>query len=251
MNEWIMWIAFILAFLTAALLFLYIREKKKLSDLFLMYYELKSKIPTEVKQLFEDWKSSELAREAGVLFEKWKLEEEKSIREDAVRRSQSVITGKVAEHFIPFLPEFKYNPKNARFLGTPIDFVVFEGLHDGNISKIVFVEVKSGKSVKLSERETQVKACIEEKKVHFETIHHKGGQPVSPETEKVSKEAEETVEEKTTGAVSKPVDRCFECPYFEKKTEVIGYCTYHSITTSSNHPACKEMGRFEKFFLKY
>jgi predicted Holliday junction resolvase-like endonuclease len=38
-----------------------------------------------------------------------------------------VTFGKVTEHFIPDLPDFAYNPKDARFLGSPVDFIVFDG----------------------------------------------------------------------------------------------------------------------------
>jgi len=56
------------------------------------------------------------------------------------------LLGKITEHFIPYLPMFKYNPKDARFIGSPIDFIVFDGLSEGEIRKIVLVEVKAGKS---------------------------------------------------------------------------------------------------------
>jgi predicted Holliday junction resolvase-like endonuclease len=49
-----------------------------------------------------------------------------------------VAVGKITEHFIPFLPDFKYNPKEARFFGSPIDFIVFDGLDNGEIKNIVF-----------------------------------------------------------------------------------------------------------------
>jgi len=34
------------------------------------------------------------------------------------------------------------NPKDARFLGTPLDFIVFDGLDEGEVRRIVFVEVR-------------------------------------------------------------------------------------------------------------
>ncbi len=119
----------------------------------------------------EQWRASELdlARkqqydmahtELLSKFEQWKLDYEELIRKDAAQRSQSVIVGKVTEHFTPYLPGFAYNPKDARFIGTPIDFVVFDGLSDGEVKKVVFVEVKTGKSA-LSSRERRVRDAIE------------------------------------------------------------------------------------------
>ena len=121
------------------------------------YVELKGRIEQRARQIFEEWRERELettsARKAEILFEEWKRRYEKEIRKDAIEKSKAVITGKVTEHLIPYLPEFKYNPKDARFIGSPIDLIVFDGLDDGELRKIVFVEVKSGKST-LSKRES-------------------------------------------------------------------------------------------------
>jgi len=44
------------------------------------------------------------------------------------------------------LPEFNYNPTDARFLGSPVDFVVFNGLSGDSPEEVVFLEVKTGKA---------------------------------------------------------------------------------------------------------
>jgi hypothetical protein len=64
---------------------------------------------------------------AWVYFLIWRLRYTSIIRADAVQRSQAVTMGKVHEQLIPYLPDFPYNPKDVRFLGGPIDLVVFEG----------------------------------------------------------------------------------------------------------------------------
>lgn len=74
----------------------------------------------------------------------WKARYTATIREDAVLRSQAVTAGKVHEQLIPYLPAFPYNPKDVRFLGSPVDLVVFDGLAEGRVRRIVFVEVKTG-----------------------------------------------------------------------------------------------------------
>jgi predicted Holliday junction resolvase-like endonuclease len=76
----------------------------------------------------------------------WKARYTASIRQDAVRRSQAITAGKVHEQLLPYLPGFPFNPKDVRFLGSPIDLVVFDGLADGRVRRIVFVEVKTGHS---------------------------------------------------------------------------------------------------------
>jgi predicted Holliday junction resolvase-like endonuclease len=82
--------------------------------------------------------------EASVSLEQWKAECTQTIRQEAIQKSQSVTLGKMTEHFIPYLPDFTYNPKDARFLGSPVDFVVFDGLNEGEVKSVVFVEVKTG-----------------------------------------------------------------------------------------------------------
>ena len=64
------------------------------------------------------------------------------------------------------MPEFKYNPKDARFIGSPVDLIVFDGLDEGDLRRIVFVEVKSGKST-LSKREKLIRDAIEQRKVEW------------------------------------------------------------------------------------
>jgi hypothetical protein len=79
-------------------------------------------------------------------FERWKRDYTKEVRRDAVHRSQAATLGKVYEHLIPYLPDFRWNPKDARFLGTPVDFLIFDGLSEGHVRAVVFVEVKTGTS---------------------------------------------------------------------------------------------------------
>jgi len=134
------------------------------------YAELKGRIEQRARQIFEEWRERELeatsTRKAELLFEEWKQRYEKEIRRDAIEKSKAVIAGKVSEHFIPYLPEFRYNPKDARFIGSPVDLIVFDGLDEGDSRKIVFVEVKSGKST-LSKRERLIRDAIEQKRVEW------------------------------------------------------------------------------------
>src|ERR671924_1600066 len=78
-----------------------------------------------------------------VYVQRWKARYTQAIRQDAVQRSQAVTTGKVHEQLVPYLPEFGFNPKDARFLGSPVDLVVFDGLSAGDVQRVVFLEVKT------------------------------------------------------------------------------------------------------------
>jgi predicted Holliday junction resolvase-like endonuclease len=145
--------------------------------LLLKYIDLKGRIESRAREMYEVWQAKEMDRQvsekAENLFKAWKMDEEKKIRQDAVKKSEAIIRGKVTEHLIPYFPDFEYNPKDARFLGTPVDFIVFDGLSEGEMNKVVFVEVKSGKTAALSLREKLVRECIGRGKVSYEIIHNR------------------------------------------------------------------------------
>ena len=106
--------------------------------------------------------------------DRWKIECTSDIRKDSVNRSRSTLKGKIAEQMAPFLPEFPFSPADARFLGNPIDFVVFDGYSrvkddKGDMIHIVLVEVKKGKG-KLTREETLIRKAVEEGRVSWRTI---------------------------------------------------------------------------------
>jgi predicted Holliday junction resolvase-like endonuclease len=87
---------------------------------------------------------------------------EKYDKEISSKKSEQVRLGSIAENLVPFLKDFKYNPKQCHFLGQPIDYLFIGD------SEIVFIEVKTGDST-LSSKQKNIKKMIEEKKVRFET----------------------------------------------------------------------------------
>jgi predicted Holliday junction resolvase-like endonuclease len=126
---------------------------------------------------FEEWRAKELetakqelvrllTAEYELKMLQWRGAYEANIRADAILRSSAVIRGKVSEHLAPFI-HFPYNPRDARFIGSPIDIIVFNGAEDGNITEVVFLEVKSGPSAGLTPRQRQIRALIEAKKVEW------------------------------------------------------------------------------------
>ncbi len=88
------------------------------------------------------------------------------IRGDAIKQSRAVLSGQFSEQLAPYLPDFPYKPTEARFIGKPIDFVVFQGMDEKKIDEVVFVEVKSGQS-QLSKVEKTLKSAIENKSVSW------------------------------------------------------------------------------------
>lgn len=69
----------------------------------------------------------------------------------SVNTSRAVLKGKMAEQLAPIMPEFQYLPSDAKFLGDPVDYIVFDGYtdyRDGNGHAediaIVLIDIKSG-----------------------------------------------------------------------------------------------------------
>jgi len=64
-------------------------------------------------------------------------------------------------------------PKDIRHIGTPVDYMAFRGLSEGRVDEIVFIEVKTGRSSTLSDRERAVRRAVEERRVSFAVINVK------------------------------------------------------------------------------
>lgn len=96
----------------------------------------------------------------------------KAAREDAAKRSRIGHTARAIEALAPHLAEFEWSPTDARFLGGVADYLVLDGLHeDADDVSVIFVEVKSGQSGRLSKRQLKVKRAIEANRVTWRTIH--------------------------------------------------------------------------------
>ena len=114
--------------------------------------------------------------------ERLRAEDEKSrtVRE-SVAQSRAVLSGKFTEQMTPYLPEFRYDPTEARFIGTPIDMVIFPGLARGEPKEIVIMEIKTGKTGQLTPQQRKIRQLIEEGMVRWEEIHKPAGNGEPPE----------------------------------------------------------------------
>ncbi len=104
-----------------------------------------------------------------LIFPYWQLKFEQKIRRDALERSRVVLKGKISEQIAPLLPEFEYKPSDARFLGSPIDYIVFDGYSGEGDVDIIFLEVKHGSS-KLTKDEERIKRAVERKRVRWKLV---------------------------------------------------------------------------------
>ena len=94
----------------------------------------------------------------------------------SVNTSRAVLKGKMAEQMAPIMPEFQYLPSDAKFLGDPVDYVVFDGYTDlregqgrAEDIEVVLIDIKSGRA-RLTKGQQAIAKAIANGRVRFETI---------------------------------------------------------------------------------
>lgn len=94
----------------------------------------------------------------------------------SVNTSRAVLKGKMAEQLAPIMPEFQYLPSDAKFLGDPVDYVVFDGYTDfrdgegeAEDIEVVLIDIKSG-GARLTKGQQAIARAVQEGRVRFETI---------------------------------------------------------------------------------
>ncbi|SHJ81916.1 Predicted secreted endonuclease [Hymenobacter daecheongensis DSM 21074] len=155
--------------------------RKEIEDIQSKLNDTYKNIPILANQQFDEFKNNEIESLRAVLsaaaaktaladLEAWKTKYEMFYRQDAINRSQSVILGKVTEHLIPFHQNFPFNPKEARFIGSPIDMIVFEGIENEDVVDIYILEIKTGKS-SLSKRQRLIRDAVENDRVSWRELN--------------------------------------------------------------------------------
>ena len=124
---------------------------------FLVYYATRLKF----ERKFRQWQEAERLR--------WEAEKERVVKE-AISQSRAVLGGKFTEQMAPYLPEFNYDPTEARFIGSPIDLIIFPGLAKGEPEEIVIMEIKTGKTSQLTPQERKIRQLIEDGMVRWELL---------------------------------------------------------------------------------
>jgi predicted Holliday junction resolvase-like endonuclease len=111
---------------------------------------------------FRDWRDGAIVQ--------WQ-EEMEQVRKNAVTQSRAVLGGKFTEQMVPYFPDFRYDPTEVRFIGSPIDMIVFPGLARGDPQEIVLLEVKTGKSARLTPQQAKIRQLIMDGMVRWDEIH--------------------------------------------------------------------------------
>lgn len=81
---------------------------------------------------------------------------------ELLSRKQSMSTryGQITEQWLPLMESFPYDPKEFRFLGSPIDGIAFSE------DRVIFCEFKFADS-KLSQKQRDIKKLVEQGKVEW------------------------------------------------------------------------------------
>ncbi|NMB66887.1 hypothetical protein GYA25_02410 [Candidatus Woesearchaeota archaeon] len=147
--------------------------------------KLKEENKTSIEKVTKEWQVRYIQdiEELKKLFK----DSEKIIKTKSVSSSRRSLVGKFIERFIPFLKKIPYEPSDMHFLGQPIDYIVFQGLHQDNVERVIFVEVKTGNS-KLTKREKSLKEAIEKKKVSWKEIDVDTSNEETPDEEMENEE---------------------------------------------------------------
>ena len=106
-------------------------------------------------------------------FEERFRQQKQQITEETLKRSSATLRGQIGERFAPLAPGFSYEPADARFLGSPVDYVVFDGMAAGKVDGVAFVEVKI-RGVPLTPFQRQVKEAIDNKRIAWRVVELDG-----------------------------------------------------------------------------
>ena len=97
----------------------------------------------------------------------WEGRKLEGIVKARLKQSRAVLGGLVTEQIAPLLPDFPFDPGDCRFIGKPVDFIVFRGMNEQAISEVIFLEVKSGASKSLNPQEKRLREAIQARRVRW------------------------------------------------------------------------------------
>ncbi|MDG6982309.1 MAG: hypothetical protein JRM74_02525 [Nitrososphaerota archaeon] len=165
-----------------------------------MFEQQKGQLESSFRETYEaklgEWKATTLA------------EAIEQSRADAVDTSRAVLKGKIAEQIAPMLPGFlaSYNPADARFIGSPIDYLIFKNMSKGNDSEdpidIVLLDVKTGNSG-LTPIQKKIEAAANDKRIRFHLLRIPTQEAPGRSLDEFGDEAKE----RTSGITDEPEGR--------------------------------------------
>jgi predicted Holliday junction resolvase-like endonuclease len=97
----------------------------------------------------------------------WENHRLEEIVKSRLKQSRAVLGGLVSEQLAPLLPGFPFDPGDCRFVGKPVDFIVFKGMNEKNITEVIFLEVKTGSRGALNDQEKRLRDAVQAGRVRW------------------------------------------------------------------------------------
>ena len=86
---------------------------------------------------------------------------------EAVNKSRAVLKGKISEQIAPFGSDFPFAASDCRFIGSPIDFLIIQGMSDESDEVNIYIcDIKTGSS-QLSKIQRKIRNAIRDNRVYF------------------------------------------------------------------------------------
>ena len=128
-----------------------------------LFQQWRDQHEAEIRRIAREEAQAEFQKKEADLYAEFQKREEQ-IRNEAVERSRAVQRGQVMEHVFPFLMDL--NPEDVRYLGSPVDWIVFRGLRNEEDEKveILLVEAKTGRA-SLNDRQQRLRQAVQEGRV--------------------------------------------------------------------------------------
>lgn len=97
------------------------------------------------------------------------MERQEKAKTKSEKTAVAVGIGKIIEKILPTHKNFTIPTADCRFLGEPIDMIVFDGISQNKVKHITFLDVKTG-DARLNPHQKLVRDAINEHKVEWRMI---------------------------------------------------------------------------------
>ena len=97
------------------------------------------------------------------------VERQKKAKTQSEKAAISVGIGKIVEKILPTHKNFAFQAADCRFLGEPIDMIVFDSISENSVKHITFLDVKTG-DARLNTHQKLVRDAINEGNVQWRMV---------------------------------------------------------------------------------
>ena len=93
--------------------------------------------------------------------------------QNARTHQRAIGVASALEHLTPLLPNYPGDLRDARFIGgfAPCDIMSLDGYAEGKMESLTFIEIKTGKTSRLTTTEKNFKEVIDEGHIAYDQMH--------------------------------------------------------------------------------